>query len=374
MKERIKKGIVELDTKQAILARHVTNDLLAAPTLPVVGCDEYDLSADHPTMQPEPAVIEYVIERLKAGETHYVDVPGMPPLRKALAADLQANGYAADVANILVTAGMQETRFLSLQILGRLLGPVGVPSVVHPGVHKALGVRPLQVAAPLPTAQSQGFLATMDGIEAALESGVRVLYLESPVRLSGRTYDKRALSHIAKLATQHNIAVIWDQGLAPWVPGYQSIWNEPGMAQRTVLLAEAFPGVGLESWYLGFITTNPEWFEKIRRDKQAISICTSTTDQLAAIKIAETYGVLLARQLEHLTELRNQAAMGLGGRAVPGAAASIVAVELSDPFAGATLRKAGFGFADGTDFGARGIIRLAVTPDNAIANAISILR
>jgi aspartate/methionine/tyrosine aminotransferase len=299
----------------------------------------------------------------------------MAPLRKALAAYLQAAGYQAlDVANILVTAGMQETRFLSLQILGRLLGPVAVPDVVHPGAHKALGVRPLQVAPALPTERAAGFLASVRGIEAALRGGAKVLYLESPVRLTGAVYDKQALTRIAELATQFQAAVIWDQGLAPWVSGYVSIWNEPGMAQRAVLLSEAFPGVGLESWYIGFLATNPEWFEKIRRDKQAISICTCTADQLAAIKSAETYAATHARQLAELAGLWSSTVRAAGGKALPGAAASVVAVPLPDPFAAVTLRKAGFGFADGADFGARGIIRLAVTPDNAIADAIGCLR
>lgn len=362
-------------TKEAILERHVTNDLLLASSLPPVGRTPNDLSADQPTSQLDAVVVDYVAERLSAGETHYVDVPGMPALRQVLAEYLQSTGHAGiEAANVLVTAGMQETRFLTIQTLGNLLGPVALPEVVHPGARKALGIRPLATAGSLPTDRSSGYLPTLDGIRLALEDGARVLFLESPVRLSGAAFEAEAVAEIARLAVQHGAAVIWDQGMAPWVEGYRSIWNEPGMDKLAVLVGEAFPGAGLESLYIGYVASNPDWWEKIRRDKQAISICTATADQLAAIKIAELYPGLHARQYEVLAGLHGKAVDELGPMALPGAAVNVIAAELSGIMVAPTLRMNDFNFADGTDFGARGVFRLAVTPDNAIAGVFSLLR
>jgi len=362
--------------KAAILARHVNNELLLAPTLMPVAAEPNDLSADQPTMQPAAAIIEFVTDALKAGQTHYVDVPGIPSLRQALAEFLQSTGLnGVDVSNVLVTAGMQETRFLSIQQLGRLLGPVALPDVVHPGARKALGIRPLVSAAQLPTDPAAGFLPTLDGIRAALEDGARVLFLESPVRLTGKAFPREAVAAIARLAVQFQAAVIWDQGLAPWVESYTSVWNEPGMNSLAVVLGEAFPGVGIEAWYIGYVATaNKEWWEKIRRDKQAICICTSTADQLAAIKAADLYGSLHVAQRARLAVLRQQAVAKLKNRVVPGDAVSVVAVKLPDVLALPPLRKGGFDLADGTDFGACGVIRLAVTEGNQIAEAIELLR
>jgi aspartate/methionine/tyrosine aminotransferase len=269
---------------------------------------------------------------------------------------------------------MQETRFLTLQTLGNLLGPVALPEVIHPGARKALGIRPLEATSPLPTDRKAGFLPTLDGIREALASGAKVLFLESPVRLTGAAFDQEAVAEIARLAVKHQAAVIWDQGMAPWVDGYTSIWNEPGMEQQAVLVGEAFPGLGLEPLYIGYVVTNPEWWEKIRRDKQAISICTSTADQLSAIKVAELYPALHDSQHQTLTRLRQRSVAELGGRALAGGAANVVAIELADLIATPVLRRQGFGFADGTDFGARGIVRLTVTMDNAVADAVALLK
>jgi aspartate/methionine/tyrosine aminotransferase len=362
--------------KQSILERHVRNEFFAAQSLPVVQRDLQDLSADHPTMQPDQAIVDFVTAGLEAKQTHYVDVPGMPPLREALTKYLQGQGYApVKVANVMVTAGMQEARFLSLQILGRLLGPVALPAVVHPGARKALGIRPLNVAAPLPVDPAAGYLPTVAGIQAALEGGAKVLFLESPVRLTGAAFGKDAVAEIARLANQYDAAVIWDQGLAPWVQDYVSIWNEPGMDQRAVLLGEAFPGVGIEAWYIGYVTAgNADWWEKMRRDKQAISICTATPDQLGAIKAAEVYPSLHPGQFERLAALRRAALNLVADKAVPGQAVNVLAVNLAQAMDAAILRRNGFGFADGADFGARGVIRLAVTPNNAIADALALLQ
>ena len=251
---------------------------------------------------------------------------------------------------------------------------MALPAVVHPGARKTLGIRPLTIMDPLPVDAAAGYLPTVDGIRIALQNGAKVLFLESPVRLTGAAFDKEAVAQIGRLANQYGAAVIWDQGLAPWVNDYVSIWNEPGMDRLAVLLGEAFPGVGIESWYIGYTATNTDWWERIRRDKQAISICTATPDQLGAIKAAEVYASLHPDQFDNLSRLRDNALSQIEAKVVPGQAVNILAVELPQPIMAAALRKNGFGFADGADFGARGVIRLAVTPNNAFAEALALLK
>ena len=364
-------------TKHTLVQRHLENALLQAPILSPVRRSPRDLSVDHPTSPPASQMVESAVLALRQGQTHYVDVPGIGPLRDALAAYLQGMrvvGYEA--ANVLVTAGMQEARFLTLQIIGDLLGAVALPDTVHPGARQAAGVRRLEVRH-LATDAENGFLPTPSAIRKALQEGCKLLYLESPVRLTGAAYDADSVAEVASLLEEFNAGVIWDQGMAPWVPGYVSIGGQAGMAQRAMLVGEAWPGMGLEAWFVGYVAAPEGWLEPIRAMKQVISICTSTPSQFAAVKAAELYPAFHSEQMEHLANSRQKAlraAVNVAGRVLPGSALNVLAMHMQNAGqARAALAKAGFGFADGADFGAPDVLRLSVTLDDTVVRALKSL-
>lgn len=368
------------ETKQRIIQRHLGNALLQAPALSAMQrAPGLDLSADQPTSPLDGEMVESAWRALEQGQTHYVDVPGIMPLREALAhhlAGMGLDGYLP--ASVLVAAGIQEARFLALQMIGDLFGKVGLPEVVHPGAAKAAGVRRLAVQT-LPVDPDRGRLPTLDGMRAALRSGCKLLYLESPGRLTGAIYDSASLAEIATLIKEFQAGVIWDQGMAPWVaPGhYASLGAQPEMTARVALLGEAWPGLGLESLAVGYLAATEDWLEDIRSQKQIMAICTSTPSQYAAVAAPGVYEREHAGQYARLAAAREQAARraeALGVTVLPGAAANVLALRprKAAPIAG-RLAAAGFHFADGTDFGAPGVIRLSVTFDDTIARALELL-
>ncbi len=95
-------------TKATLLRNHRANELLNAPYLAQVPRSDLDFATDHPVTGLEPAVIESTIEAMESGQTHYVDVPGILPLREAVTAHLEGegvDGYPA--SSIVVTASLQ---------------------------------------------------------------------------------------------------------------------------------------------------------------------------------------------------------------------------------------------------------------------------
>src|SRR5687768_5391473 len=106
-------------TKAAILQRHRDNRLLNAETPSPMMRDDKDLGADELSAPLDERIIASVSEALEAGQTHYVDVPGIAPLREIVAGYLNTvTRTSYQKANILVTAGMQEARFLTIQMIG----------------------------------------------------------------------------------------------------------------------------------------------------------------------------------------------------------------------------------------------------------------
>ena len=335
----------------------------------------HDLSLDQPTGPLPAAVAEGAGAALLGGQTHYVEVGGVAPLVSRLRAMLAEAAPGDEAPAVLVTAGVQEARFLAIQIVGERAGGLALPSVCDPGVRRAAALRSLPTTA-LPAAREDGFLPAPAAIADALAAGARLLYLESPSRFTGAAYDEGTVAEIAALVAAHDATVIWDQGLAPWVHRrpYASILARPEMAERALVLGEAWPGVGLEAWFVGYLAGSAATIDAIRTYKQIISICTSTAAQYAAVAAAEVYPALHRRQVEALAESHESGldrARSLGLPVVEGAAASVLAVEVADvPGALAALAEAGIGAADGAEFGAPGLLRLAATTDDALLDAI----
>lgn len=367
--------MVSSEAKMEVIRRHQGNELLQAPYLSPMQRSEKDLSVDQPTMGLRPAMIQGAMEALEAGQTHYVAVPGVDPLREALAHYINGpnvTGYSQE--NVLVTAGMDEARFLSIQKVGELFGCIAMPEVVHPGARKAAGVRQLDVRF-LPVDGENGMLPTLAGMEEALGEGCKLLYLESPVRCTGAVFNPCTIEAIADLVESFGGAVIWDQGLRPWATEEcVSLASLPGMAQWTVAIGEAWPGAGLEGLRIGYVAAKEEWREPMQSQKQIQSICTSTPSQFAALKAADMYDELRDEQFKALSQRRDEALRiveSLNAEVVPGAATNLIAVKVTDAArAAALLRQHGFHVAAGDVFGAPNLVRLSVARGEALSEAL----
>lgn len=362
------------ETKSRILDLHRRNTHLntPAPSLMVTGA--MDFGADERYAPIDERMIATAAEALEAGQTHYVDVPGIGPLRAAIADYLRTafNGQYQQ-ANVIVTAGIQESRFLTLQMIGDSVERVAVPEVVHPGVKKALGVRPLQVETMAVDAQG---LPPIAEIRKVLEAGNRLLFLESPSRLTGAAYSAESVAAIAEAAAQFEAVIIWDQGLAPWAEGYVSLAAKaPG---QTVAIGEAFPGMGLASWFIGYIAAPEKWIAPMQSQKQIMAICTSTAAQYAALEASKLAAESHASQLPRLNAARQALIAALDTtEVIPGATASVVALRLSAGKKQPVLKElkdAGYNAADGADFGMEDVLRLTISQDStallAVANVI----
>lgn len=337
----------------------------AAPTL--VGRHAFDLIADQPTRAIADTILDEVTLGLRAGQTHYVDVPGIATLREQLAIALRVAGRAdVETAGIVVTAGVQEARFLTIQVLAESYGVVAVPDVVHPGMRQAIGIRAPTSVVTMATNPALGHLVNVDEVERALARGARLLLLESPVRLTGAAYDADAVSHIAELIARFDAHVVLDDGFTPWSETpVASLALAPASLGRVTTIGEVLPGAGLEAWSLGFIATQKERTAGFTKLKQIMSICTSTPAQLAAVMLGrDGQGDVVAAR-SALAAARQDAvtaAEAAGFRVLQGQCAHVVAV------AGAAA--APVGSLDGSAFGAPGAARLLVDPDGATATVL----
>lgn len=362
----------------SILQRHAENTSLTLTAPPPMMAHRNDAGADDITAPLDERIIAGAVEALEAGQTHYVDVPGIGPLREQLAHYLSAQTNAVlGKPNLLVTAGMQESRFLTIQMIGDPFGRVAVPEVVHPGVKQAIGVRSLVVDT-IPVEREAGYLPTPEGIRAVLAAGSRLLYLESPSRLTGAIFDAATVADIAKLVIEFEATVIWDQGLHVWVGGgaYPSLLAQPDLSNRTAAIGEVYPGAGLASWHIGYIAAPEAWIAPMQSQKQIMAICTSTATQYAALEAGRLYAEahpIRAQMVMSKRQALTSMATGAGLTVVPGQASNVLALHLSPEQMSkgmAALAQDGYGITTGSGFGAPEIVRLTVTPTVAVDEAL----
>ena len=224
---------------------------------------------------------------LKSGQTHYVDVPGIPELRAAAAEYAMSHGVQkATSDNIIITSGVQESRFLASQVVTAPGGRVALPKVSHPGNRLALSLRGCQVHE-LECDEQSGWLMTSDMFNSDGVVGADTVLIENPSRFSGAIYQSNLLG---KLGVNGQTAVI-DIGLSPWLNAADQVMqiNLEDPNRSVIAVGELWPGLGIEPQGLGFIAAPMGIAEKIVSMKQVLSICTSTAAQYAALEVSASW-------------------------------------------------------------------------------------
>ena len=362
-------------TKANLLSQHAINAPLNAPLPPQVTRGERDFSADEMFSPLDERIIAGASEAMEAGQTHYVDVPGIAPLREAMADFLNgACGTAYQSGNIIVTAGVQEARFLTIQKIGELYDSIALPAVVHPGVQKALGVRQRNLVT-LPADSARGYLPSLDSIAEAVASGCRLLYLESPSRLSGAAFSADEVAAIGQISSDNDVAVIWDQGLALWIPAdYCSLAAQEADADSHRHHRRRLAGHGIiELVPRLYRRAGRSWVPSMQSQKQIMAICTATATQYAALEASRIYNeaheraVGAAKPPTRKPWSRRQARRI--SKSSPAAAMQHPVALRAGAGSEAAFEKLRAAGSDGIHFGAPDVIRLTV--NNSTLTALS---
>ena len=165
--------------------------------------------------QPDFGTPEHVCEAAKAaldeGFTHYTPVPGIPELREAVAGYYaKFYGAKASADNTIISNGGKQVLYNLLMALVNPGDEVLIPApywVSYPAmIELADGVSVF-----VPTTAEQGYLATVDALEAARTARTRVLILNSPSNPTGCCYTQEQLEAIAAWARKNDIFIIADE-------------------------------------------------------------------------------------------------------------------------------------------------------------------
>ncbi|HEY6800041.1 MAG TPA: pyridoxal phosphate-dependent aminotransferase [Agromyces sp.] len=192
--------------------------------------------------EPDFATPDHIVEAAIAA-THdpknyrYTPAAGLPDLREAVAAKtLRDSGLEVSPGQVVVTNGGKQAVYQAFQVLLDPGDEVLVPTpywTTYPEAIKLAGGTQVDVFA----GAEQGYLVTVDQLEAARTDRTKVLLFVSPSNPTGAVYQAEQVRAIGKWALEHGIWVVTDEI-------YQNLTyadTEDGVPPRAVSIVEAVP-------------------------------------------------------------------------------------------------------------------------------------
>ncbi|MDA1000461.1 MAG: pyridoxal phosphate-dependent aminotransferase [bacterium] len=260
-------------------------------------------------------------ESLERGDVHYAPSMGIPRLRKAIAART-AIDTSIEVAwdtQVIVMAGANEGILCAMLAF---INPGDEVIISNPNWHHYKCTAQLAGGVPVEvmTTEENDFALMADEVEKAITPKTKMLCITSPGNPTGTTIPESELKKLAALAQKHNLIVISDEiyarifygegGCAP------SIFSQPGMAERTIVINGFSKVYSMDGWRLGWTVASPELTRHILRVRQYTTVCVNTFIQNGAAHGLEADQGPIDEMIRAFAERRHVIAEGL--RAIEG--------------------------------------------------------
>jgi aspartate aminotransferase len=244
------------------------------------------LELGEPDFHPAAPVVDAARVAIADGRDRYVASRGLPALCEAIAEYL---GRTRDVKvaadQVLVTPGCKPALVLAMMALiepgDEVLYPdPGFP--IYPSMTRGLGATPVAYR----LLAENRLQPDPDEIAARITPRTSVLLMNSPNNPTGTVYDAASLRSIAELALRHDFYIIADEIYARIVfsGAYQSVWLQPKMGERTVIVDGFSKSFAMTGWRLGYAVASRTIIDAL--DLLVVNSFTSTAEftQVAAIE------------------------------------------------------------------------------------------
>lgn len=338
-----------------------------ARALKAQGIDVVDLGGGDPDFITPAHIRQAAIDAMNAGDTHYVASPGIPALRKAIAAKLQAdNSVEVDpMGGVVVTPGGKQALFEAALALIEPGADVLIPEpawVSYAPMVELAGGRVVPVALD----PDDNFRVTAKRLEAAVTPASRVIIICSPNNPTGRVFGQDELQAVADLARERDLLVFSDEMYEKILYDghtHTSIATLPGMAERTLIFNGMSKAYAMTGWRLGYVAGPKPYLSEIEKVHSHSATCATSFVQAAGV-VALTGPQEFIGEMVHAWDRRRQA-ISTGLSNVEG----ITCRPAEGAFyAFADLRDTGMTSADAADFLLREA-HVAVTPGAAFGAA-----
>lgn len=255
---------------------------------------------------------------LEGGANQYAPGPGVPALRRAVAAHQQRHyGLELDPdTQVAITTGCTEA--VAAALLG-LVEPGDEVVVLEPYYDSYIAM--LQVAGGVRrpvTLRSPDFRVDLDELRAAVTPRTRFVLLNSPHNPTGTVLTRTELDAVAALAIEHDLTVITDEVYEHLVfdgSEHVPIATLPSMAERTLTLSSVGKSWSLTGWKVGWATGPAHLVGAVVAAKTWLTYTSGAPLQPAVAVALDEHGdwpLALARSLQERRDLLVAGLRGAG--------------------------------------------------------------
>ncbi|APF41479.1 aspartate aminotransferase [Neomicrococcus aestuarii] len=239
--------------ESATLAVDAKAKALKAAGRPVIG-----FGAGEPDFPTPDYIVEAAVAAAKQPKFHrYSPAAGLPELREAIAQKTaRDSSYNIEASQVLVTNGGKQAVFNTFATLldpgDEVLLPTPFWTTYPEAIRLAEGV-PVEVFA----GPEQGYLVTVDQLEAALTEKTKILLFVSPSNPTGAVYSPEQVAEIGRWAAEKGLWVVTDEIYEHLVyddASFTSIATAaPELADRVVILNGVAKTYAMTGWRVGWM-------------------------------------------------------------------------------------------------------------------------
>ncbi|MDD3328094.1 MAG: pyridoxal phosphate-dependent aminotransferase [Zoogloea sp.] len=247
-------------------------------------CGAINLSQGFPDFSAEDVLFERVAHWMRAGHNQYAPMAGVPALRAAIVAKVEAlYGAAYDPEHeVTVTAGATQALFTA------------VAALVHPG-DEVIVFEPVYDSY-VPAIELQGgvvrrarlsapdYRPDWHAVRALVTPRTRMIMINTPHNPTGSVWTAADLAELAAITRDTGIVVVSDEVYEHIVfdgQPHQSVARFPELADRSVIVSSFGKTYHVTGWKVGYVLAPWELMAEFRKVHQFNVFTVNTPVQLA---------------------------------------------------------------------------------------------
>jgi len=278
---RLAANLAQLGTETAfeVLAR--------AAKLAATGKDVINLGIGQPDFKTPGHVVEAAIKAMRDGHHGYTPAKGIPALREAVAADVEARrGAKIDPEHFMIMPGGKPTMFFAILMFGEPGAEIIYPNPgfpIYESVIRYVGATPV----PMRLLEEKGFAFSADEVLGQITPKTRLIIMNTPANPTGGVTPKAELDKLAKgLADRPDVAIMSDEIYDRMLYDgreHASMLAYPELRDRLIVLNGWSKTYAMTGWRLGYSIWPEELIGHVEKLAVNCHSCVNAPTQFAGL-------------------------------------------------------------------------------------------